>query len=331
MERLLIIGLMQKPYNTANYLVTAATEIGLPVAPFDPLSEGATLETLEKKIEAHRPTHALIQRGHGFKAEWNEALRRKGIFTILWYPDPDVPAWLAPLARSVDFFFTMAEGNIPRWKEVGVRRIAWLSQGFEPSFFKVDAISEEERRFYGSDVAFIGNIDSTNHYLSRRYKLKRVLREGFRLKWWGPRLGRKPVNLAIFFSALGRAYGGRFVYGREFAKVVQSSKIVLAFDRHTDIRLSMSARMYTAVGCGAFYLCEEMEGLETVLVPDKEIVTFNGDDEMIEKIRYYLPREAERRMIAQAGRERVLREHTYQKRLERMFQIVRDGSAPSAL
>ena len=326
MECLLIIGLMEKPWNTANYLVTAASDIGFKVVSFDPLSEGASLDRLERQVEAHRPTYALIQRGHGFNAEWNEALKRRGILTLLWYPDPDVPAWLAPLARSVDFFFTMAEGNIPKWKEIGVQQIAWLSQGFEPSFFKTGAISEEDRRFYGSDVAFVGNIDSTNHYLSRRYKLKRVLKDGFELKWWGPRLGRKPVNLPIFFSALGRAYGGKFVFGPEYAKVARSSKILLAFDRHTHIRLSMSARMYTAVGCGAFYMCEAMDGLETVLVPDKEIVTFNGDDEMIDKIRYYLPREAERLAIARAGQERVLREHTYQKRLERMFQIVQERS-----
>ncbi|TAK05881.1 MAG: hypothetical protein EPO39_10290 [Candidatus Manganitrophaceae bacterium] len=327
MECLLIIGLMEKPWNTANYLVTAASNLGFRVVSFDPLSEGASLDALERQIKAHRPTYALIQRGHGFSVEWNEALKRQGLFTLLWYPDPDVPDWLVPLAKSVDFFFTMAEGNIPKWKEAGIKQIAWLSQGFEPSSFKIDSISEEDRRFYGSEVAFVGNIDSTNHYLSRRYKLKRVLREGFDLKWWGPRLGRKPVNLPIFFSALGRAYGGKFVYGPEYAKVVQSSKILLALDRHTHIRLSMSARMYTAVGCGAFYMCEAMEGLETMLVPDKEIVTFKGDDEMIDKIRYYLPRESERSAIARAGQERVLREHTYQKRLERMFQIVQNRSS----
>lgn len=276
-----------------------------------------------KKVEEAKPTHALMMKGTGFKPEWNEALKKKGICTILWHPDPDIPDWLPPLIRSVDFCFTMAEGMLPQWREAGAKRVAWLSQGMEPSFFEAGPLTEADRRFFGAEVAFVGNIDSSNHYLSRRYKLKRVLREGFHLKWWGPRLGRKPINLPVFLSSLGRAYGGRFVHGPEFAKVALCSKIFLAFDRETDIRLSMSARMYTAVGCGAFYMCEAMEGIETVLTPDKEIVLFRDEEEMIDKIRYYLPRTSEREAIARAGRTRVRREHTYQKRLEQMFRMIR--------
>lgn len=326
MERVIIIGSFRKPWNTAHYLLHAAGKIGFAASSFDPRQEGASEAALLRKIEEEKPESALILKGTGFNVEWIEALKKRGIYTILWHPDIDMPDWLFPLIRSVDFCFTMAEGLIPKWKEKGARQVAWLSQGFEPSFFEVGEINESDRRFYGADVAFVGNIDSANNYLPRRYRLKRVLREGFHLKWWGPKLGRKWVNLLIFFSRLGRAYGGRFVYGPEFAKVARSSKILLAFDRDLDIRLSMSARMYTAVGCGAFYLCEAVEGIETVLIPDKEIVTFRGEEEMIDKIRYYLPRASEREAIARAGQARVRREHTYQKRLEQMFRIIRGTS-----
>lgn len=325
MERVFIIGVLGKPYNNARYLIQAAGEIGFEVDAFDPMSEGASEGSFIRQVDAFKPKYALIQKGFGFRAAWNEILKQKGIYTILWHPDPDLPDWLIPLARSVHFCFTMAEGMIPEWEKAGVQKVAWLSQGILPSFFRVDPMTEADRRFYGSEVAFVGNIDSSNDYLPRRYKLERVLREGFALKWWGPRLGRKLVNLPLFFSALGRAWGGRFVYGPEFAKVALASKVLLAFDRHAHIRRSMSARMYTAVGCGAFYLCEAVEGIETVLAPGKEIVTFRGEDEMIEKIRYYLPREEERKAIARAGQARVLREHTYQKRLERMFELVRQA------
>lgn len=326
MERIIIIGSFRKPWNTAHYLLHAAGKIGFATSSFDPLQEGASEAAFLKKIEEERPEAALILKGTGFDLEWNEALKKKGICTILWHPDPDIPDWLLPLIRSVDFCFTMAEGMIPEWKEKGAKQVAWLSQGFEPSFFEVGQLSETDRRFYGADVAFVGNIDSTNNYLTRRYKLKRVLREGFHLKWWGPRLGRKLINLPILLSSIGRAYGGRFIYGPEFAKVALCSKVFLAFDRETEIRLSMSARMYTAVGCGAFYMCEAVDGIESVLTPGKEIVTFKGEEEMIDKIRYYLPRESEREQIARAGQGRVQREHTYQRRLEQMFRTVKGAS-----
>ncbi|WP_455387800.1 CgeB family protein [Petrachloros mirabilis] len=322
MPSTIIIEDFRRPWSAGHYLVRAAEKIGCHVSTFDPLDDGASEQTLITQVERSKPTYALMMKGRGFKVEWNEALKKKGISTILWHPDPDIPEWLLPLIRSVDFCFTMAEGKLAEWKAKGAKRVAWLSQGFEPSFFEVGPPTEADRQVYGSDVAFVGNIDSTNNYLSRRYKLKRVLREGFHLKWWGPRLGRKPINIPIFFSSLGRAYGGRFVYGPEFARVAHCSKIFLAFDRHPEIRLSMSARMYTAVGCGGFYMCEAMEGIESMLVPDREIVTFKEQEEMIDKIRYYLPRASERQSIARAGQARVLRDHTYEKRLENMFRMI---------
>jgi len=83
----------------------------------------------------------------------------------------------------------------------------------------------------------------------------------------------------------------------------------------------MSARIYTAVGCGAFYMCEAVQGIESILVPNKEIVTFKDEEEMIDKIRYYLPKISERQSIARAGQARVLRDHTYEKRLEEIFRM----------
>jgi spore maturation protein CgeB len=41
---------------------------------------------------------------------------------------------------------------------------------------------------------------------------------------------------------------------------------------------------------------------------------------MIEKIRFYLAHEDERRNIAEAGYARVLRDHTYERRLRDLFQ-----------
>lgn len=322
LEPLIIIEDFRRPWSAGHYLVRAAEKLGCRVCAFDPLEKGASVQTLMKEVERSKPTRALIMKGRGYKAEWNDALRNKGICTILWHPDLDIPDWLLPLIRSVDYCFTMAEGLLSKWRTTGARQVGWLSQGFEPSFFEVGPITEKDLQFYGSDVAFVGNIDSSNNYLSRRYKLKRVLREGFHLRWWGPKLGRKPVNLPIFLSSLGRAYGGCFIYGPEFAKVALCSQIFLAFDRNPEIRLSMSARMYTAVGCGAFYMCEAVDGIESMLVPQKEIVTFKDEEEMIDKLRYYLPRTSERQTIARAGQARVLRDHTYQKRLEQMFRMV---------
>lgn len=57
----------------------------------------------------------------------------------------------------------------------------------------------------------------------------------------------------------------------------------------------------------------------------KELVLFESEQDLIEKIAYYLSLEEERRMIAQNGYEKVKTEYTYQRQLARMFKMYQDA------
>jgi len=52
----------------------------------------------------------------------------------------------------------------------------------------------------------------------------------------------------------------------------------------------------------------------------KEIVMYRSLEEMVEKVQYYLEHEEERRQIAHAGYEKVLREYNYAEKLRRIFE-----------
>lgn len=64
--------------------------------------------------------------------------------------------------------------------------------------------------------------------------------------------------------------------------------------------------------------------LPDFFVPDKELATFTSLAEAREKISYFLAHEAERRHLAAASRERVLREHTYAHRLAAALETIQD-------
>jgi len=53
----------------------------------------------------------------------------------------------------------------------------------------------------------------------------------------------------------------------------------------------------------------------------KEVETYDSIDECIDKIKYYLLNEEEREKIAKAGQVRTLKEHTYEKRIEKLFDL----------
>jgi len=317
--RILLITELSRPWNNGWYYKTGLEKNGHTVILFDPSSSENPLIKVRAVVKESRPDFILHTKVE-LPAEIFQELRQFAP-VIMWYPDPVIPDWLPPYVKASDIFFTMAEGLVVEFRKLN-ENVFWLSQAFEPSFFEVTDISSRDRKMFAADVTFVGNLGSKKQYIARRVSLERVMKEGFTLKWWGPRIPRKFSTIPLMFGMIGRAYGGKFIWGQDYARVARLSKIFLAFDSMPHIKKSMSARMYTAVGCGAFYMCQHVSGIEDVLMPGREIVTFHSDDEMIDMIRYYLKRDEERRRISEAGRSRVLTDHTYEVRTGQMMEIV---------
>lgn len=320
-RRILLITAFGRPWNNGWYYKTGLQKNGHIVIDFDPALHQDAVPSLYKIAQDFKPD-LIIHTKDELAPEIFQELKQHAK-VIMWYPDPVIPEWLIPYVKACDIFFTMSEGLVDEFKKINPNSF-WLSQAFEPSFFEVKKITSQDIKTYSADVTFVGNLGSKEQYLSRRNSLEKVANLDIKFKWWGPKIPRKLSTLPLIFGKLGRSYGGKFIWGEEYAKVCRLSKIFLAFDSMPHIRKSMSARMYTAVGCGAFYMCRHVEGIEEVLIPDKEIVTFHNDDEMIDKIKFYLKRDDLRKKIAQSGWERVLREHTYEIRIKQLIKIVED-------
>lgn len=317
--KILLITEFSKPWNNGWYYKSGFEKNGHKVIPFDPASISNSIEGVFKLVKEHKPD-LILHTKNELPVETFQKLRQY-TKVIQWYPDPVIPDWLPQYVEASDIFFTMSEGLIDEFKKFNPN-VFWLTQAFEPSFFEIKQITPEDIRTFSADITFVGNLGSKPQYLQRRESLERIINEGFQLKWWGPRIPRKLSTIPLILGKLGRSYGGKFVWGEEYAKVAKLSEVFLAFDAMPHIRKSMSARMYTAVGCAAFYMSQHVDGIEEVLEPDKEIVTFHSEDEMIDKIKYYLPEEEKRKKIAEAGRQRVLKEHTYEVRLKEMISVI---------
>jgi hypothetical protein len=225
--------------------------------------------------------------------------------------------------------FNVSFGLIKEFQKRGVRNIEWLAQGFEESFYRFDRLTEEEQKLYSTDVVLVGRITPTRDgrhpgYAERARLIGRLLREGIRVTWWGPRIPRRLRNLRLLFSGVGRAWGGKFIFNQEYAKAATGAKVFLASEAQPEVERTLSSRIFAACGCGAFYLTQYARGIEEVFVPGREIAVFRGADEMVAQVRHYLQHEDERCAIAEAGRRRVLKEYTYQARFRRMFDIVRE-------
>jgi spore maturation protein CgeB len=121
---------------------------------------------------------------------------------------------------------------------------------------------------------------------------------------------------------------GGILSDEEMIRMFSRSKINLGFstcgstheceERIVQIRL----RDFEVPMSGGFYLVEYMEELGQFFEIGKEIVCYEDMHDMVDKIQFYLQHDSERKAIAKAGRERCLRDHTWQRRFTTVFQQI---------
>lgn len=84
----------------------------------------------------------------------------------------------------------------------------------------------------------------------------------------------------------------------------------------------IKARPFEIAGCAGFCISGRAEDMENYYTPGKEMVFYEDTPDLIEKIKYYLKHSGEREAIAAAGYERTLKDHTYARRFEEIFQRI---------
>jgi len=104
-------------------------------------------------------------------------------------------------------------------------------------------------------------------------------------------------------------------------QVLRDSRITL--NHHGDVApYANNMRLYEATGVGALLITDWKENLIEMFEPGKEVVAYRTTEECVEMVKYYLEREEERKAIASAGQERILREHTYYQRTKELVEIL---------
>jgi spore maturation protein CgeB len=108
----------------------------------------------------------------------------------------------------------------------------------------------------------------------------------------------------------------------ELIKMYSRSRISLGFSSVADSSGIKQVRLrdFEAPMSGAFYMVEEFDELAEFFEPGKEIVFFTTPEDLLEKARYYLRHEAQRRRIRAAGLRRARAEHTWQDRFRMVFR-----------
>lgn len=112
--------------------------------------------------------------------------------------------------------------------------------------------------------------------------------------------------------------------GEELSKILQCSKIVMG----DNIYSSAAARAWETMLSGGFYLCNyippEGDAIDIrKIIKEDEVVLFNGREDLLKKINFYLNHEDERQKMIKIGREVALKTMTFDVLMERIIYNLR--------
>lgn len=195
-----------------------------------------------------------------------------------------------------DVLVTTKEWEVDLYKKAGGKNIVLTYQGHDDRFYP-RTLQQSEYETYASDVCFIGH--TQKHYAHR---LKAISSLGINLRVWGDRWP-KYMQKQTWAKSLIVDQG---LWGENYPKAISCAKIGLGLlGKH--IPETSTTRTFEIPAMGTFLLAERTPLHQTLFDEGKEAEFFSSDEEMLEKIRYYLAHDSERQKIALAGRYRCER------------------------
>jgi len=115
----------------------------------------------------------------------------------------------------------------------------------------------------------------------------------------------------------------------ELVTLYSSSQISLGFlevyDNHDPSKpliQHIHLREFEAPMSGALYFTGYTDELAEMFEPNKEVIVYRSQHELLDKVRFYLANPNQAEKVRQAGRKRALSEHTYHKRFQDLFKTL---------
>lgn len=219
-----------------------------------------------------------------------QGIERLPIPTACYLIDVHIGGWRKAAARFFDAVFVAQKDFVEEYAQaVGHRQVYWLPLAAAPDVHRDHHLP----RIF--DVGFVGNLAAAHRSTARARRLV-LLAERYRTN--------------DFYRHYPPA---------EVGEVYSRSHIVF----NTSIAGDVTMRVFEGAAAGALVLTDAVaNGLAELFSVGQEIVVFDDDTDLLAKVDHFLAHPQEWEAIAAAGQRRVLAEHTYAHRVDRLLEIV---------
>ena len=197
-----------------------------------------------------------------------------------------------------DLHVTQRTVNVADYTGRGARDVMKVQTAYEQTihFPSPVPVTDVERT---REVSFIGT-----PYDDRAQTMTKVSEAGLPMTISG---NPRQWSRALTPEAYAKMFRLGELFEKEYRETIWRSKINLSFLTRSN-QDEYTHKSFEIAGCGGFLLAERSEGHLKKFVEDEEAVFFEGVDELMAKIRRYLPDEAARARIAAAGCARAKRD-----------------------
>ncbi len=315
----------QAPGSSSLYRRWALEKLGHEVVPFDIhayLYEHSLLHKIAFRLAAGPKTEALnrdlMRLAEQVQPEvfWAdkvlqlqprtlETMERMGITTVSYMIDNAFgprrdPGWRL-YTKDVPWFdlhITQRDVSVRDLKARGARAVMKVQTAYEQTihYAPLQPPAETSR---DRGVSFIGT-----PYDDRAEILGRLGAAGVPVVISG---NRRSWQRALNAEAFAAFYRAGELYEQQYREAIWRSKINLSFLTRSN-QDEYTHKSFEIAGCGGFLLAERSEGHALKFREDEEAVFFSGYDELLAKVRQYLPDEVARARIAAAGHARAVRD-----------------------
>lgn len=209
--------------------------------------------------------------------------------------------------KIVDIVVENDSNYAEQWRNLGAQDTIVLPiSSVDSRLHQRIKLTSQEKKLYGSPVCFAGT-------LTKKRQEQLIKLRDFDLKIWGD------IPLLTTLDPLLKPFYKGLAFGEELIKIFNASDIVINF-QPVDMNGSGNMRTFEITGCGAFEMTDKLT--PEWFVEDKEIVIFKNTQELVQKIRYYLHNEKERKKIADNGYKKAHTVHTYEKHFKTLLSKI---------
>jgi spore maturation protein CgeB len=211
--------------------------------------------------------------------------------------------------RSIPYYdihFTSNNYNIPELYESGAKKVCFLELGYDHKLYRPVKLASDD---YKADLFFIGHWEPTteDHIVAL---VKAGLPVSVRGAGWHKAKNKKVIK-SIYRSGP--------VWEEEYVKALCSGKIGLGIVSKWNRNMT-AGRIFEMPACGVFLLAVRNPVIQALYQEGVEAEYFSSAEELVQKARYYLEHDEERRKIALAGHRRCINsKYSWKDRVEEML------------